>query len=171
MQIWCTPDGIYIDDRAIRQMNVSEVQQMQEPCANMYWLCDLKYDVEKTIDKWGKYIREQLCEPSLPKTEFHCTMMFDCRGKLKSLSPCKRQTHSVVFQKFYSLQRRSNSRTGHKSLQSVTTKGGFPPLLYLFPNLQGYKPKQLHFSTHTAKEQKNTFYYIMLLARAPFLGT
>uniref|UniRef100_A0A672MX06 ribonuclease H n=1 Tax=Sinocyclocheilus grahami TaxID=75366 RepID=A0A672MX06_SINGR len=43
----------------------------------MYWLGDLKEDVEKTISKWGRYIREQLCEPSLPKTEFHCTMKYD----------------------------------------------------------------------------------------------
>ncbi|XP_016102534.1 uncharacterized protein [Sinocyclocheilus grahami] len=77
MQIWCTPEGIYIDDRAMRQMNVSTSQQAQEPCANMYWLGDLKEDVEKTISKWGRYIREQLCEPSLPKTEFHCTMKYD----------------------------------------------------------------------------------------------
>ncbi len=34
MQIWCTPDGIYVDDRAIRQINVSTLQQTQEPCAN-----------------------------------------------------------------------------------------------------------------------------------------
>ncbi len=33
--------------------------------------------MEKTICKWGRYIREQLCEPSLPKTEFHCTMKYD----------------------------------------------------------------------------------------------
>ncbi len=77
MQIWCTPDGIYVDDRAIRQMNVSTLQQTQEPCANIYWLGELKEDVEKTISKWGRYIREQLCEPSLPKTEFHCTMKYD----------------------------------------------------------------------------------------------
>ncbi len=77
MQVWCTPDGIYVDDRAIRQMNVSTLQQTQEPCANIYWLGELKEDVEKTISKWGRYIREQLCEPSLPKTEFHCTMKYD----------------------------------------------------------------------------------------------
>ncbi len=35
MQIWCTPDGIYVDDKAIRQMNVSTLQQTQEPCANV----------------------------------------------------------------------------------------------------------------------------------------
>ncbi len=29
MQIWCTLDGIYVDDRAIRQMNVSTLQQPQ----------------------------------------------------------------------------------------------------------------------------------------------
>ncbi len=77
MQIWCTPDGIYVDDKAIRQMNVSTLQQTQEPCANIYWLGELKEDVEKTISKWGRYIREQLCESSLPKTEFHCTMKYD----------------------------------------------------------------------------------------------
>ncbi len=77
MQIWCTPDGIYVDDKAIRQMNVSTLQQTQEPCANIYWLGELKEDVERTISKWGRYIREQLCEPSLPKTEFHCTMKYD----------------------------------------------------------------------------------------------
>ncbi len=77
MQIWCTPDGIYVDDKAIRQMNVSTLQQTQEPCANIYWLGELKEDVEKTISKWGRYMREQLCEPSLPKTEFHCTMKYD----------------------------------------------------------------------------------------------
>ncbi len=77
MQIWCTPDGIYVDDKAIRQMNVSTLQQTQEPCANIYWLGELKEDVEKTISKWGRYIREQLCEPSLTKTEFHCTMKYD----------------------------------------------------------------------------------------------
>ncbi len=77
MQIWCTPDGIYVDDKAIRQMNVSTLQQTQEPCANIYWLGELKEDVETTISKWGRYIREQLCEPSLPKTEFHCTMKYD----------------------------------------------------------------------------------------------
>ncbi len=67
----------FVDDKAIRQMNVSTLQQTQEPCANIYWLGELKEDVEKTISKWGRYIREQLCEPSLPKTEFHCTMKYD----------------------------------------------------------------------------------------------
>ncbi len=44
---------------------------------NIYWLGELKEDVEKTISKWGRYIREHLYEPSLPKTEFHCTMKYD----------------------------------------------------------------------------------------------
>ncbi len=77
MQIWCTPDRIYVDDRAFRQMNVSTLQQTQEPCANIYWLGELKEEVERTISKWGRYIREQLCEPSLPKTDFNCTMKYD----------------------------------------------------------------------------------------------
>jgi hypothetical protein len=58
-------------------MNLTELHQTQEPCANIYWLGDLKEDVGKTLSKWGRYIREQLCEPSLPKTEFHCTMKYD----------------------------------------------------------------------------------------------
>ncbi len=79
MQIWCTPEGIYVADRAIRQIHVSTLQQTEETCANIYWLGDLKCrkDVEKTISKWGRYIMEQLCEPRLPKTEFHCTMKYD----------------------------------------------------------------------------------------------
>ncbi len=38
-----------MDDRAIRQMNVSTLQQTQEPCANIYWLGELKEDVEKQL--------------------------------------------------------------------------------------------------------------------------
>ncbi len=57
MQIWCTPDGIYVDDKAIRQMNVSTLQQTQEPCANIYWLGELK-EVERTISKWGRCMRD-----------------------------------------------------------------------------------------------------------------
>ncbi len=70
MQIWCTPDGIYVGDKAIRQINVSTLQQTQEPCANIYWLGELKEEVERTISKWGRYIREQFVSQAYQKLNF-----------------------------------------------------------------------------------------------------
>ncbi len=46
----------------------------------------------------------------------------------------------------------------HRLLQSATTKGGFPPPLYLFSNLQVYKPKTAAH-THCKTKGKHVLLY------------
>ncbi len=72
LQIWCSPEGVYIDTIGI------ETQMMVvEPKANVYWIGYIQPDVRQTIHKWGKFIEAQIPGAQLPKSEFHCTMIYD----------------------------------------------------------------------------------------------
>ncbi len=72
LQIWCSPEGVYTDTIGI------ETQMMVvEPKANVYWIGHIQPDVRQTIHKWGKYIEAQIPEAQLPKSEFHCTIIYD----------------------------------------------------------------------------------------------
>ncbi len=68
LQIWCSPDGVYIDTIGI---------------TNVYWIGQIEPDVEKTINKWGKFIEAQIPEAQLPRSEFHCTVTYDLEIDLK----------------------------------------------------------------------------------------
>ncbi len=72
LQMWCSPEGVYIDTIWI------ETQMMVvEPKANVYWIGHIQPDVRQTIHKWGKFIEAQIPEAQLPKSEFHCTLIYD----------------------------------------------------------------------------------------------
>ena len=77
LQIWCSPEGIYIDDKGIKQMTVIGDSDLQEPQVNIFWLGNIEEGVEETLEKWGKYIKEQLRKPSPPETEIYCTKIYD----------------------------------------------------------------------------------------------
>ncbi|XP_056592765.1 uncharacterized protein LOC130411831 [Triplophysa dalaica] len=71
LQISCSPEGIYISSKGVRQMVVTA------PQANAYWIGDLEEEVGKTVQKWEKFVKQQLRDPKLPELEFHCTMIYD----------------------------------------------------------------------------------------------
>ncbi len=72
LHILCSPEGVYIDTIGI------EMQMMVvEPKANVYWIGHIQPDVSQTIHKWGKFIEAQIPEAQLPKSEFHCTIIYD----------------------------------------------------------------------------------------------
>ncbi len=69
-QIWCSPDGVYIDAIGIEtQMMVLAIK------ANVYWIGHIESNVRKTINKWGKFIEAQIPEAQLPRSEFHYKMI------------------------------------------------------------------------------------------------
>ncbi len=72
LQIWCSPEEVYIDTIGI------ETQIMVlEPKANVYWIGQMESDVRQTNNKWEKFIEAQIPEAQLPRSEFHCTMIYD----------------------------------------------------------------------------------------------
>ncbi len=62
LQIWCSPDGVYIDTMGI-------VTQMM--------VLEPKADVRKTINKWGKFSEAQIPETQFKRSELHCAMIYD----------------------------------------------------------------------------------------------
>ncbi len=72
LQIWCSPEGVYKDTIGI------ETQMMVvEPKAKIYWIGKIEPDVRQTITKQEKFIEAQIPEVELPRSEFHCTMIYD----------------------------------------------------------------------------------------------
>ncbi len=87
LQIWCPPDGVYIDTLGI------ETQMMVlEPKANVYWIGQIESDVRKTINKWGKFIEGQIPKAQLTRLEFHCTMIYDLKGDEKMENNWQKET-------------------------------------------------------------------------------
>ncbi len=72
LQIWCSPDGVYIDT-----MGIETQIMVLKPKANVYWIGQIELDVRKTINKWGTFIEAQIPEAQLPRSEFHCIMIYD----------------------------------------------------------------------------------------------
>ncbi len=73
LQIWCSPDGVYIDMQGLETQMII----ISEPTANVYCIGQIEEDVRQIVDEWGKFIEAQIHEARLPKTEFHCTMIYD----------------------------------------------------------------------------------------------
>ncbi len=65
-------EGVYIDT-----IGVETQMMVVEPKANVYWNGHIQPDVSQTIHKWGKFIEAQIPEAQIPKSEFHCTMIYD----------------------------------------------------------------------------------------------
>ncbi len=72
LQIWCSPDGVYIDT-----MGIVTQMMVLEPKANVYWIGQIESDVRKTINKWGKFSEAQIPEAQLQRSELHCAMIYD----------------------------------------------------------------------------------------------
>lgn len=73
LHIWCSPDGIYIDMQGLE----TQMMMISQPTVNVYWLGQIEKDVRQIVNKWGKLIEAQIPEARLPRTEFHCTMVYD----------------------------------------------------------------------------------------------
>lgn len=74
LKIWCSPDGIYIDNEKAKWMMMTKCQKSE---MNIYWIGEIKEQVEKVISAWGKYIEEKLMNSKRPKEEPHCTVIYD----------------------------------------------------------------------------------------------
>lgn len=139
-------------------MAVVKKQNLQEPQANIYQLGDLEREVGKTIDKWGRYIKEQLRNPAVPETEFHCTMRYDPSKdpKLEKewLEETKEQEIPLIFE--YLIV--GHQREEHCKLKSaVLSKNGsrqiIQPHVSIYLN-EGCQPKDLGPMMLHAKERK-----------------
>jgi len=72
LQIWCSPDGVYIDT-----MGIETQMMVLEPKANVYWIGQIESDVRKTINKSGMFSEAHIPEAQLQRSELHCTMIYD----------------------------------------------------------------------------------------------
>lgn len=91
LQIWCSPEGVYTDLQGIgKQMMV------YEPKANVYWMGQIENDVGQVINTWGKFIEAHISEAQLPKSEFHCTMIYDSESDTKIERNSKRKLEAKI---------------------------------------------------------------------------
>jgi len=79
LQMWCSPEGIYIEKARLKQMVMVMVGEAKTENlkTNIYCLGNIQEGVELTLGKWGRYIREQFDKSAAPEIEFHCTMRYD----------------------------------------------------------------------------------------------
>ena len=69
IQMKCSPEGVIIDRTGVNLQMVTTGET-----ANVYWLRDIKSEVNKTIEKCGRFIQAQIPEAT---SEYDCTTQYD----------------------------------------------------------------------------------------------
>lgn len=72
MQIKCSPEGVLIE-RIGLQLPVIATGET----ANVYWSGGIEADIDRTVSRWGRFIRAQILKAARAKSEYHCTMQYD----------------------------------------------------------------------------------------------
>ncbi|XP_059848893.1 E3 ubiquitin-protein ligase Siah1 isoform X1 [Hypanus sabinus] len=71
LKLECTRNGLSVE-RAGAQLIVRE-----DKAANVFWIGDIADQIQETWEKWKKGVQAILSRAVMPKSELHCTVIFD----------------------------------------------------------------------------------------------